>query len=156
LHWRSPALLPETLRVAETARPSRRRLLQAFSFVSGGLSSRRSRITKDGGDFFLLMFLAIWQLATIEPAGDFQPPLPAALVGHKEHAEYASCARRKRCGSHRDAVFGLRSFATECGAVATSGTIYRALRAFELISFGASGGILHCGKAGQVPGKKPS
>jgi hypothetical protein len=70
---------------------------------------------------FLLMFLAIWQLATIEPAGDFQPPLPAALVGHKEHAEYASCARRKRCGSHRDAVFGLRSFATECGAVAGFG-----------------------------------
>jgi hypothetical protein len=102
------------------------------------------------------MFLAIWQLATIEPAGDFQPPLPAALVGHKEHAEYASCARRKRCGNHRDAVFGLRSFATECGAVAASGTIYRALRAFELISFGASGGILHCGKVGQVPGKKPS
>jgi hypothetical protein len=72
------------------------------------------------------MFLAIWQLATIEPAGDFQPPLPAALVGHEEHTEYASCARRERCGSHRDAVFGLRSFATECGAVATSGPIYRA------------------------------
>jgi hypothetical protein len=102
------------------------------------------------------MFLAIWRLATIEPAGDFQPPLSADLVGHKEHAEYASCARRKRCGNHRDAVFGLRSFATECGAVAASGTIYRALRAFELISFGASGGILHCGKVGQVPGKKPS
>jgi hypothetical protein len=105
---------------------------------------------------FLLMFLAIWRLATIEPAGDFQPPLSADLVGHKEHAEYASCARGKRCGNHRDAVFGLRSFATECGAVAASGTIYRALRAFELISFGASGGILHCGKVGQVPGKKPS
>ena len=42
---------------------------------------------------FLLMFLAIWRLATIEPAGDFQPPLSADLVGHKEHAEYASCAR---------------------------------------------------------------
>jgi hypothetical protein len=77
---------------------------------------------------FLLMFLAIWRPATIEPAGDFQPPLPAALVGHKEHAEYASRARRKR-GNHRDAVFGLRSFATECGAVAASGTICRALRA---------------------------
>ena len=30
---------------------------------------------------FLLMFLAIWRLATIEPAGDFQPPLSADLVG---------------------------------------------------------------------------
>jgi len=131
--------------------------LQAFSFVSGVIIFAAVAYREGWEEvLFLLMFLAIWRLATIEPAGDFQPPLSADLVGHKEHAEYASCARRKRCGNHRDAVFGLRSFATECGAVAASGTIYRALRAFELISFGASGGILHCGKVGQVPGKKPS
>ena len=66
---------------------------------------------------------------TSASASKIDSPLSAVPVGHNEHAEYASCARRKRSGNRRDAVFGLRSFATECGAVATSGTICRALRA---------------------------
>ena len=36
----------------ETTRPYRRRLLQAFSFVSGMIISRRPRIAKDGRRFF--------------------------------------------------------------------------------------------------------
>jgi hypothetical protein len=67
------ALLPEIAGGwQETARPSRRRLLQAFSFVSG-VTIFAAVAYHEGWEevLFLLMFLAIWQLATIEPVGDF-------------------------------------------------------------------------------------
>jgi hypothetical protein len=43
---------------------------------------------------------------TSASASKIDSPLSAVPVGHNEHAEYASCARRKRGGNHRDAVFG--------------------------------------------------
>ena len=54
----------------ETTCPSRRRLLQAFSFVLGAIIFAAVAY-REGWEavLFLLMFLAIWQLATIEPAG---------------------------------------------------------------------------------------
>ncbi len=56
----------------ETTRPSRRRLLQAFSFALGVIILATVAY-REGWEavLFLLMFLAIWQLATIEPAGNF-------------------------------------------------------------------------------------
>jgi hypothetical protein len=56
----------------ETTRRSRRRLLQAFSFVVGVIILAVV-VYREGWEavLFLLIFLAIWQLATIEPAGDF-------------------------------------------------------------------------------------
>ena len=56
----------------ETTRRSRRRLLQAFSFVLGViiLAVLMYREGWEAG-LFVLIFLAIWQLATIETAGDF-------------------------------------------------------------------------------------
>jgi hypothetical protein len=53
----------------ETTRPYRRRLLRAFSFVVGGiiLATAAYREGWEAG-LFLLIFLAIWQVATIEPA----------------------------------------------------------------------------------------
>jgi hypothetical protein len=56
----------------ETTRRSRRRLLQAFSFVSGViiLAVLMYREGWEAG-LFMLIFLAIWQLATIETVRDF-------------------------------------------------------------------------------------
>jgi preprotein translocase subunit SecE len=56
----------------ETTRPSRRRLLQTFSFVLGViiLAVLMYREGWEAG-LFVPIFLAIWQLATIETAGDF-------------------------------------------------------------------------------------
>ena len=56
----------------ETTRRSRRRLLQAFSFVLGVIILAVVMYC-EGWEavLFVLIFLAIWQLATIEPAGDF-------------------------------------------------------------------------------------
>ena len=53
----------------ETTRPSRRRLLQAFSLVLGVVIFAVVAY-REGWEavLFLLMFLAVWQLATIEPA----------------------------------------------------------------------------------------
>ena len=53
-------------------RPSRRRLLQAISFGLG-LTIFAAVAYREGWEevLFLLMFLAIWQLASVEPAGDF-------------------------------------------------------------------------------------
>jgi hypothetical protein len=56
----------------ETTRPSRRRLLQAFVFVIGavllaGVAYREGWETV----LFLLIFLAIWQVATTEWVGDY-------------------------------------------------------------------------------------
>jgi len=51
----------------ETSRPSRRRLLQAFSLVLGVVIFAVVAY-REGWEavLFLLMFLAVWQLATIE------------------------------------------------------------------------------------------
>ena len=56
----------------ETTRRSRRRLLQAFSFVVGVIILAVV-VYREGWEavLFLLIFLAIWQLATIKTAGDF-------------------------------------------------------------------------------------
>jgi hypothetical protein len=56
----------------ETTRRSRRRLLQAFSLVLGVIIFAVVAY-REGWEavLFLLIFLAIWQLATIEWAGDF-------------------------------------------------------------------------------------
>jgi hypothetical protein len=56
----------------ETTRPYRRRLLQAFSFVLGVIVLAVVAY-REGWEavLFLLIFLAIWQLASIGPAGDF-------------------------------------------------------------------------------------
>ena len=63
----------------ETTRPSRRRLLQAFSFVLGMIIFAVVAY-REGWEavLFLMTFLAIWQLASIELASDssrrFPPP----------------------------------------------------------------------------------
>jgi hypothetical protein len=56
----------------ETTRPSRRKLMQAFSFALGVIIFAAVAY-REGWEavLFLLMFLAIWQLAIIEPAGNF-------------------------------------------------------------------------------------
>src|SRR5437016_9358010 len=56
----------------ETTRPSRRRLVQALSFVVG-MIILLTVAWREGGEavLFLLIFLAIWQLATTERAGDY-------------------------------------------------------------------------------------
>jgi len=56
----------------ETTRRSQRRLLQAFSFVVGVIILAVV-VYREGWEavLFLLIFLAIWQLATIKTAGDF-------------------------------------------------------------------------------------
>ena len=56
----------------ETTCPYRRRLLRAFSFVLGAiiLAVLMYREGWEAG-LFVLIFLAIWQLATVETAGDF-------------------------------------------------------------------------------------
>jgi preprotein translocase subunit SecE len=53
----------------ETTHPSRRRLLQAFSFVLGVVIFAVVAY-REGWEavLFLLVFLAVWQLAAIEPA----------------------------------------------------------------------------------------
>jgi hypothetical protein len=65
------ALLVEIAsRLQESIRPSRRRLWQAFSFVLGVIIFAAVAY-REGWEavLFLLIFLAIWQLATFEPAG---------------------------------------------------------------------------------------
>jgi bifunctional non-homologous end joining protein LigD len=54
----------------ETTRPSRRRLLQAFAFVLGGILLTTVAY-REGWEavLFVLIFLAIWQLATYRVAG---------------------------------------------------------------------------------------
>ena len=67
------ALLVEIAgRLRESIRPSRRRLWQAFSLVLGVIILAPVAY-REGWEAvpFLLIFLAIWQLATIEPAGEF-------------------------------------------------------------------------------------
>jgi hypothetical protein len=56
----------------ESTRPSRRRLLQAFLLVVGAIIFA-AVIYREGWEaaLFLLIFLAIWQVATTEPAGDY-------------------------------------------------------------------------------------
>ena len=56
----------------ELIRPYWRRLWQAFSLVVGVIILAVV-VYREGWEavLFLLIFLAIWQLATIEPAGDF-------------------------------------------------------------------------------------
>ena len=56
----------------ETTRPSRRRLLQAFVFVVGALIFAVVAY-REGWEavLFLLIFLAIWQLASIEASGEY-------------------------------------------------------------------------------------
>ena len=56
----------------ESVRPSRRRLLQACSLVAGAIILAAVGY-REGWEavLFLLLFLAIWQLATTEPAVDF-------------------------------------------------------------------------------------
>jgi dipeptide/tripeptide permease len=63
----------------ETTRPSRRRLFQAFSLVAGAIIFAVVA-HREGWEaaLFLLIFLAIWQVATTERTGE--APLPAALV----------------------------------------------------------------------------
>ena len=64
------ALLVEiAYRLQKTIRPSRRRLWQAFSFVSGVILFAAVAY-REGWEavLFLLVFLAVWQLAAIEPA----------------------------------------------------------------------------------------
>jgi dipeptide/tripeptide permease len=63
------ALLLEIAEWRETSRPSRRRLLQAFSFVLGVVIFAVVAY-REGWEavLFLLVFLAVWQLAAIEPA----------------------------------------------------------------------------------------
>jgi hypothetical protein len=55
----------------EAIRPSRRRLMQAISFVSG-MIILAVVIYREGWEaaLFLLIFLAIWQVASIEPEGE--------------------------------------------------------------------------------------
>jgi hypothetical protein len=55
----------------ETIRPYWRRLLRTFSFVVGViiLATAAYREGWEAG-LFLLIFLAIWQLATVKPAGN--------------------------------------------------------------------------------------
>ena len=65
------ALLVEiAYRLQERFCPSRRRLWQAFSFVLG-VFIFAAVAYREGWEavLFLLIFLAIWQLATFEPAG---------------------------------------------------------------------------------------
>jgi hypothetical protein len=83
----------------ETTRPSRRRLLQTFSFALG-IIIFAAVAYREGWEavLFLLMFLAIWQLATIWPAGNFLPPLPAAVDGSRSWLS-ASCARCQSAGA---------------------------------------------------------
>jgi hypothetical protein len=67
------ALLVEIAgRLQESIRPSRRRLWQAFSLVLGVIILAAVAY-REGWEavLFLLIFLAIWELATIEPAGEF-------------------------------------------------------------------------------------
>jgi hypothetical protein len=56
----------------ETTRPSRRRLLEAFLLVVGGIIFAAVAY-REGWEaaLFLLIFLAIWQVATTEPASDY-------------------------------------------------------------------------------------
>src|ERR1051326_2198905 len=56
----------------ETTRPSRRRLLQAFSLVVGAIIFA-VLIYREGWEaaLFLLIFLAIWQVATTKSASDY-------------------------------------------------------------------------------------
>jgi len=56
----------------EATRPSRRRLLQALGLVSG-MIILAVVIYREGWEtaLFLLIFLAIWQVASIEPAGEY-------------------------------------------------------------------------------------
>jgi hypothetical protein len=56
----------------ETTRPSRRRLLQALSLVTGAIIFPVVAY-REGWQaaLFLLIFLAIWQVATTEPAPEF-------------------------------------------------------------------------------------
>jgi hypothetical protein len=65
------ALLVEIAgRLQKSIRPSRRRLWQAFSLALGVIIFAAVAY-REGWEavLFLLIFLAIWQLATIEPAG---------------------------------------------------------------------------------------
>jgi hypothetical protein len=55
----------------ETTRPYQRSLLQAFSFVLRVMCWRRSHREGWEAVLFLLIFLAIWQLASFGPARDF-------------------------------------------------------------------------------------
>ncbi len=56
----------------EATRPSRRRLLQALALVSG-MIILAVVIYREGWEtaLFLLIFLAIWQVASIEPSGEY-------------------------------------------------------------------------------------
>jgi hypothetical protein len=56
----------------ETTRPYRRRVLQAF-FLSLGIIILAVATYREGWEtaLFLLIFLAIWQVASIEPAGEY-------------------------------------------------------------------------------------
>jgi hypothetical protein len=56
----------------EATRPSRRRLLQALAHVSG-MIILAVVIYREGWEtaLFQLIFLAIWQVASIEPAGEY-------------------------------------------------------------------------------------
>jgi hypothetical protein len=56
----------------ETTRPFRRRLLQAF-LLSLGVTTSAVVAYREGWEavLFLLIFLAIWQIDSIGPAGDF-------------------------------------------------------------------------------------
>ncbi len=56
----------------ELIRPSRRRLWHAFLFVLGVIILAAIAYREGWeGVLFMAIFLAIWQLATIEPASDF-------------------------------------------------------------------------------------
>jgi hypothetical protein len=56
----------------EATRPSRRRLFQAISLLSG-IIILAVVIYREGWEaaLFLLIFVAIWQVASIEPAGEY-------------------------------------------------------------------------------------
>ena len=56
----------------EATRPSRRRLFQAISLLSG-IIILAVVIYREGWEaaVFLLIFVAIWQVASIEPAGEY-------------------------------------------------------------------------------------